>query len=107
MDDSQVRVGRFDQVRIKTTKHVNYLSAPDGESLDPKGIWLVAGVVGNELLLTKNSIVIKIPPTDVIKVLDYHQVFNNVMSSLGRFNNYETGQKRPDGEVIGRSNEED
>lgn len=107
MEDIENRIGRFDQVRIRTTRNVNYLSAPDGELLNPNGIWLVAGVVGDELLLTKNNIVIKIPPTDVLKVLDYHKVFSNIMSSLGRFNSYETGQKRTNSEITSGSDEED
>jgi hypothetical protein len=94
MEQDEQRIGRFDQVRIITTKRVNYLSAPEGELLNPKGIWMVAGAVGDELLLTKGNIVIKIPPTDVMKVLDYHKTFGNIMSSLGRFNSYETGQER-------------
>jgi len=100
------RIGRFDQVKISTTKHVNYLSAPAGVLLNPNGIWLVAGVVGDELMLTKDSIVIKISSNDVIKVLDYHETYQNIISSLGRFADYETGKERPT-ENITRTDEED
>ena len=90
------RIGRFDQVKISTTKHVNYLSAPAGVLLNPNGIWLV----------TKDSIVIKISSNDVIKVLDYHETYQNIISSLGRFADYETGKERPT-ENITRTDEED
>jgi hypothetical protein len=103
---NQERIGRFDQVRITTTKHVNYLSAPAGVLLNPNGIWLVAGVVGNELMLTKDSIVIKISSNDVVKVLDYHKTYQDIITSLGRFTDYETGKERPT-EKLTRLDEED
>lgn len=107
MEDG-IRIGRFDQVRILTTKRVSYLSAPEGELLDPNGLWMVAGIVGNELLITKSNIVVRIPPTDVQKVLDYYKTFEDIKTALGRFNNYEA-RKRQEGtaEIPPRIDEED
>lgn len=82
MMDDQITFKRFDQVKIITTKNVNYLSAPPGTKADPKGIWIVSGVVDEQLLLVKNNIVIKIPPTDVLKVIDYD--LNKLIGNFGR-----------------------
>lgn len=107
MENDKERIGRFDFVKLKTTTRVSYLSAPEGELLDPRGTWMVAGIIGEDLLLTKNSIVIRIHMGDVIKVLDYHQTFNNILHNLGRFNDYEVRQERTGDEVITRSDQED
>ena len=55
----------LDAVALLTTKHITYLSGPTGISINPSGIWAVAGAVGDQLLLTKDSTVIRVPPTDV------------------------------------------
>lgn len=100
------RFGRFDQVTIKTTKRVSYLSAPEGENLDPNGIWMVAAAIGNDLLLTKGNIVIRILSDDVIKVLDYHKTYGDIINSLGRFSDYEARKEGPT-KVTPGSDEED
>ena len=55
--ENEERIGRFDQVTINTTRRVSYLSAPEGQQLNPNGMWMVAAAIGNELLLTKESII--------------------------------------------------
>lgn len=84
----EARIGRFDQVRIITTKNVTYLSAPPGTAADPRGIWSVVSIVNdNELLLAKNSILIRIPATDVLLVVSYS--LENINKKLGRLSDGE------------------
>jgi hypothetical protein len=88
----ETRIGRFDQVRIITTKNVTYLSAPPGTNTSPKGIWSVVSIVnGNELLLAKNSILIRIPATDVLLVVSYN--LENISKSLGNLSNGQEERK--------------
>lgn len=83
-------IARFDQVRLVTTKNVSYLSSPPGTTVDPHGIWSVTGIVGeSELLLAKESTLIKIPAADVLKVMDYD--INKITQELGNLSN---GQER-------------
>lgn len=82
------RIGRFDQVRIKTTKNVKYLSAPPGTKISPQGIWSVVAVVADdELLLAKSNAIVRIPINDVLKVADYS--LKDVLAPLGRLSRYE------------------
>lgn len=90
MMDNKITYKRFDQVRILTTKNVRYLSAPPGTKLDPKGIWQVSGVVANELLLVKNNILIRIPPSDVLKIIEYD--LDILTKNFGRF--LENGERQ-------------
>ena len=84
----ETRISRFDQVRIITTKNVAYLSAPPGTIADPKGIWSVVAIVnGNELLLAKNNVLIRIPATDVLLFVSY--TLENIVKNLGRLSNGE------------------
>lgn len=72
MAQSVQRIGRFDQVRIITTKNVKYLSSPSGNEIDPKGVWSVAAVLNNnELLCVKRNTTIRIPVMDVFKITSY------------------------------------
>lgn len=63
--------GQLDQVTLKTTRRVSYLSAPPGVTVSPEGLWSVSVVMGDELLLTKQQTVIKIPAADVTLVSKY------------------------------------
>ena len=75
--------GRFDQVRLLSTKNVSYLSVPSGETASPKGIWsVVATVEDGKLLLAKNNAVIKIPASDVLKIAEYD--LSELISRLGK-----------------------
>jgi len=83
--DKQIKISRFDQVRLLSTVNINYLSAPPGTQLDPNGIWSVSAIVGNELLLVKNNIVIKAPIANVLKIADYDlQSLFNQLGKLSR-----------------------
>jgi len=66
------KIGIFDSVKLLSTKRVLYLSAPPGVELSPLGVWTVSALLPDlNLLLTKSSMVIKIPVSDVLKVADY------------------------------------
>ena len=68
----KTKVARFDQVKILTTKNVTYLSAPPGSKVSPAGLWSVTAIIGeNELLLAKQSALIRIPATDVLITASY------------------------------------
>lgn len=54
-----------DQVLLRTTRNVSYISHPPAETPSPRGIWLVAAGVDGDLLLTKQSTTIRIPAADV------------------------------------------
>ncbi len=69
MNDNYLK--RFDQVKILTTKNVKYLSAPPGSEITPYGIWSIIAAVDKDVLLAKNSIIIRIPSTDVLKIMSY------------------------------------
>ena len=64
-------IKQFDQVRLTTTKNVRYLNGPAGRTPDPQGTWSVIGNIGDDLLLAKDSTIIKIPHLDVIVVAEY------------------------------------
>lgn len=59
---------QYDIVRIVTTKRIRYLSAPPGTPLIPHGNWSVIGFVDGEAVISKQSILIKIPISDIIKI---------------------------------------
>jgi len=85
MDNSkkQQKIGRFDQVRILTTKRVSYLSAPLGVETTPNGLWSVTSIINNnELLLAQMSCIIRIPAEDVLLVVNYD--LNEITKNLGR-----------------------
>lgn len=101
------RIGRFDQVRIITTKNVSYLSAPPGTSVTPQGLWSVVSIISDvELLIAQKSALVRIPATDVLLVAGYD--VKKVTKNLGRLSrgeseeNSTTDSKRP--ETTDRSN---
>jgi hypothetical protein len=59
------KINRFDQVMILTTKNIDYLSAPPDVEMSPHGVWSVVAAVGDKLMLAKNTMLVKIPPSDV------------------------------------------
>jgi hypothetical protein len=88
----ETRIGRFDQVRLLTTKNVSYLSAPPGTQPSPQGLWSVTSVVNDkELLLAQKSVLIRIPATDVLLVAGYD--INKVTKNLGRLSRGEREEK--------------
>jgi len=80
--NTQIRIGRFDQVKILTTKNVKYLSAPSGSKTSPDGIWSVVAAVDNDLLLAQKSTIVRIPSSDVLRILAYD--LEAVIKNLGR-----------------------
>lgn len=80
------KIGRFDQVRIITTRNVNYLSAPLGAETNPSGVWSVVAVLNDqELLCARNSMLIKIPIGDVLKIAGYN--VEMITKNLGKLSN--------------------
>ena len=86
MNNQNIRFNVFDQVQIITTKNVRYLSAPPGSIISPKGIWQVSAAVGGELLLVKGNVIIKIPTSDVLKIVDYD--VNAIVKEFGSLSDY-------------------
>lgn len=82
MNTEGTKFKMFDQVMLVTTRNVHYLSAPPGSNVSPKGIWQVSGAVDTDLLLVKGNATIKIPATDVLKVVDYD--VNAITAKFGR-----------------------
>ena len=65
-------IKRFDLVSIKTVNRVKWLSGPASRPATPQGNWVViCGVGKNELMLSKDETLIRIPISDVFKVADY------------------------------------
>lgn len=87
MDNSiEKRLGRFDQVRILTTRNVNYVSAPPGTIISPKGIWSIAAVLNDrDLLCVRNNVTVRIPVSDVLKVADFDVA--SITKNFGRLAN--------------------
>jgi hypothetical protein len=81
--EEPVRIGRYDQVKLLSTKNISYLSAPPGSQASPQGIWsVVAAVDNNQLLLVKNNVVIRAPATDVLKMVSFD--LNRILDNLGK-----------------------
>lgn len=79
----EVRFKQFDRVQLRTTRNITYLSSLPGTNPSPQGVWSVVGVVGtNELLLAKNTTIVRVPVTDVLKVADHN--LNTLNTVLGR-----------------------
>lgn len=67
-----MNIKRFDVVQITTVKNVNFVSGPANRPAIPQGNWtVVAGVGSNELLLSKDETIIRIPVFDVVKIANY------------------------------------
>lgn len=80
--ESQDRIGRFDKVQLLTIKNVKYISSPV-DNPTAEGVWTVVGIVDDELMLNKGPILIRIPSNDVLKVVDYEEIMQQVYSRLG------------------------
>tara|TARA_R110000751_G_scaffold6623_1_gene28165 strand:+ start:559 stop:840 length:282 start_codon:yes stop_codon:yes gene_type:complete len=80
---SGTRIGRFDQVKIKTTTNVHYLSAPPGTKSKPDGVWSVVAALDNDdLFAAQNNILIRIPAADVLLMKSYD--IKDITENLGR-----------------------
>lgn len=63
---------QLDIVYITSTAKVKYLSAPKDREVTPKGLWTVAAIIGDDVLITKDKTVVLIPSSDVLKAMDNH-----------------------------------
>jgi hypothetical protein len=61
-------IKQLDIIQIKTVGNIKYMSGPPNNPTSPKGNWIVAGVIGTDILATKETTTIRIPMKDVIKV---------------------------------------
>ena len=62
---------QFDIVKLITTKNITYRSGPPHTNVSPHGTWSVIGNIGEELILSKDNTIIKVPYQDVQKVAVY------------------------------------
>lgn len=85
MSLKQTEIGQFDQVKLLTSKNVSYLSAPPETKVSPKGLWSVVGIVSDDLLLAQNSVLIRIPATDVLLITKYD--LGKITNNLGKLSN--------------------
>jgi hypothetical protein len=65
------QIKRFDIVKIKTIKNVNWVSGPAGRPASPKGNWSVMAAVDDDYMIVKDQTVIRIPKNDVALVIEY------------------------------------
>lgn len=68
------------------------MSATPGIEISPKGVWSVAAVVNNDLMLVKHNVIIRIPATDVLKITDYG--LEEIKHLLGRLLDHGEKQRR-------------
>lgn len=80
-----ITIQRFDQVQIITTKNVKYLSSTK-EDVKPHGVWSVTGAIGDDLLISQDTTIVRIPATDVkvITQVDTKYVIQKLGSILNR-----------------------
>lgn len=60
-----MQIKMWDKVSITTTKRINWVSAPDGIIPTPHGIWTVVGILGSDLLASKNGCMCRVPLQDI------------------------------------------
>lgn len=69
--DDFERIEQLDKVQLKTTRRVRYVSAPKNVMPKPDGVWSVVAIIDSDVLVAKDSALIRIPITDVVKVGSY------------------------------------
>lgn len=90
--ESHDQIGRFDKVRLRTVRNVKYISSPiDNPTTD--GDWIVAGIIEDDILASKGSVLIRIPIADVLKTVDYNQAMETMYSKLGSMADYGEGKE--------------
>jgi hypothetical protein len=62
----------LDSIYITSTKGVLFLSAPPNCAVDPKGLWTVATLIDDNVLITRDKMVVLIPKADVLKAQESH-----------------------------------
>jgi hypothetical protein len=82
MDNKEFNLKQFDLVKLKTTKNVKFLTAPDDKEVSPHGAWSVIGVFDKtDALLCKEGATCRIPIEDIIKIAEYHSAITTIMES--------------------------
>lgn len=71
---------QFDMVHILTTKGIRYLSGPQGAPANPNGNWSIIGFIENDVMLAKDSTIVRVPVSDVRKIgsYDLDKIINKV-----------------------------
>jgi hypothetical protein len=62
---------QFDVIQILTTKRVRFVSGPPGHATNPHGSWSVVGFMGQDVLIAKDSTIVRVPVGDVRKIANY------------------------------------
>lgn len=73
---------QFDVVQLKTATRVKYLSGPRGYVTSPQGNWTVVSVVDNDVILAKDTTLIRVPVSDVrvIAIYSIDSAMDNIMN---------------------------
>jgi hypothetical protein len=58
-------------VQLITTQNVKFMSGPAGQKPDPNYYWSIVGFVGDDVILAKESTIIRVPTTDIRRVGTY------------------------------------
>lgn len=66
------KLKQLDQVTITTTTNVGWMSAPPGQVTNPKGVWVVVGILEDHVIVQKEQTLAKVPIIDVVKVAEYN-----------------------------------
>lgn len=80
---------QFDIIRITTTRNVKWMTDIPGQIPNPNGIWSIICTYPKtgELLIQKDTALVKIPAIDVIKVANFsmNTVFERLEKSVEKY----------------------
>jgi hypothetical protein len=62
---------QFDIVRIISAREIKFVSGPRGNPATPQGDWSVVGFVGSDVIITKDSTVVRAPLGSVKLIASY------------------------------------
>ena len=65
-------IKQLDMVLLLSTEGVKYMHAPANANISPHGVWIVAGFVGRDALLTKEGATIRAPLGSIKKVAEHN-----------------------------------
>lgn len=73
---------QFDVVQLKTATRVKYLSGPRGYVTSPQGNWTVVSLVDGDVVLAKDTTLIRVPTSDVrvIAVYSIDSAMDNIIN---------------------------
>lgn len=76
---------QFDVVRLIHTKNVKYLSGPSERATAPKGEWSIVGFVERDVVLAKQSTIVRVPVGDIERIAEYDkQVLIDKLKNTGK-----------------------